>query len=1696
MNRKIKISISILLGIIMLFLSISQVYAAWDKTYASTNEYTSTADLWIPVTENGSISGYEYCEDYGNANANSYLQDNPYDGAVKNVDAMGKFEKNMIGQQSCTANGASLNGEAARVRINTIYQPQAVNQTPVHIAYVITEERITQRDFDLNKELWALEWRDHLSQFESQKYTEEAKAYGGDYDNKGGFWEKFQDGLNSQDVSDKVEVRVNIGEYYVIGPYKLNYDYGFYEGGDPVHFSGISNMYLLADGERIDITSIIVNDKVIDDITYFESKPEYYTHRESESGKPNFPKPGEEFYVKVPYDQLKDHKKVTLNAEFRYLKDAKAEIYAYQAYALYMVAKWDKKIGSTNYHNHGHHGGCQIEIDEDGREECDPYDDTTDELFEITRKGLDLEASPITAEDDYGQPLGKILTTFERTEGQEELKGKDEVDITLDLGGEVWSDAHTGKEFEVNGILDGEDTMLEGVRVTIEGKYSGHTDSMITGSDGKYSFKEIPADQYNVKFEYNGVVFIAGKYDTDKMQLNTSKAAESGRTEFNNKFHSISGTGAGHGEYGQANNKSGGLTCTLDGSELNLIAFNDVTNKEAIFEATTLNAGSYYPQDKEIYINKDQKGTTRAVDIKSVVAGVTYHSVYPYIEHVNLGLIERAKVDFALRKDVYSSTIVVNEKLIQYRYNSRYAEKEGIEHSVDLDSLNTTIKGLDISREHIDARQNDIIYNRAIYKSDYNYRITDYIDHGVVEPDGGNRIDINDNTTSDMLAKMKAQYESTPKYDDLSTMLSIEDRELKVFVTYRITVSNESYLDAGTINTIVDYFDDTYRLVTKDEYGLVKDGNNEIATRTKIASRPFFMRGSSSTTKVNPLKIEIDGNNVKEAVWQETAPWGASTDNGYNAMHTNSIGSEMLEPADKIDLYVTFEVEKADSVIEKSDAGTSYELKQAVILGEKQNLAEIYSYSTFEHGSTGDPKSLDSLGKIDTDSSPGNLVPPSKDAIKNANNDFEDDEDNAPGINITLHSSGGNGENGTERIMTGYVWRDERTNTLETGQAVGNGTSGDKDDKPVNGVTVQLVELVTLPVDPNNPNGEKKTYEYIWREMGTGETTYRYLDNHGDVQNSANGDDGNPENERKLQTFSSMEAGQYRFQSFVSGNFIVRFKYGDTAKTALATTSNPDTLDGVKASNDISYNGQDYKSTAYQNYVGNGNYDQSNPSTLKDEWYSFDREQINGDNARLSDAKDNETQRLKVIKYSSAIKNHISNVLSSHGSTGENLQNATVLGGQNINGKVTNNSSPDINQTAGETLDDLRRELMKNTWMYADTAKINIEVEHYNNKQAIENDDFSAGEVGQEVINQAKNKEYIIKNIDFGLEERPKTDIKLRKDIAGIKVTLADGTVLIDTANGLTQNVQRPAPQIPYYQYYEENNGKAQIKNIITIFMDANLMQGSTITIDYDITVMNHSEVDTVAKANKEFIDNIWTKKNEELPVKDNLSSIGEYLGETYYTGKNSDSVAIVTTNVDKIIDYVDDNLTFRKEDNNTDGKNWDVVKTNTGAESNLNEIQIKNQGTGTGKADKYSTVNDDINITNITTIQTKSLENTKLLPNNYKGIKDGESEETVKLTLSKLISPENESDDLTYDNIAEIAQVSNTVGRRDYEAIYGNQVPNANPQEHDTDWTETVVILPPTGDAHIYNYVITGIVAIVVLGAGIVLIKKKVLNK
>ena len=104
----------------------------------------------------------------------------------------------------------------------------------------------------------------------------------------------------------------------------------------------------------------------------------------------------------------------------------------------------------------------------------------------------------------------------------------------------------------------------------------------------------------------------------------------------------------------------------------------------------------------------------------------------------------------------------------------------------------------------------------------------------------------------------------------------------------------------------------------------------------------------------------------------------------------------------------------------------------------------------------------------------------------------------------------------------------------------------------------------------------------------------------------------------------------------------------------------------------------------------------------------------------------------------------------------------------------------------------------------------------------------------------------------------------------------------------------------------------------------------------------------------------------------------------------------------------------------------------------------------------------------------------------------------------------------MTYQNYAEVLKVSNSVGRFYGQIDTGkktgwkNITPgNFNPK-NPTETSETddnqghnprraeIVIIPPTGENknEIVIYIITGIGCLMILAAGVVLIKKKVLNK
>ena len=232
---------------------------------------------------------------------------------------------------------------------------------------------------------------------------------------------------------------------------------------------------------------------------------------------------------------------------------------------------------------------------------------------------------------------------------------------------------------------------------------------------------------------------------------------------------------------------------------------------------------------------------------------------------------------------------------------------------------------------------------------------------------------------------------------------------------------------------------------------------------------------------------------------------------------------------------------------------------------------------------------------------------------------------------------------------------------------------------------------------------------------------------------------------------------------------------------------------------------------------------------------------------------------------------------------------------------------------------------------------------------------------------------------------------------------------------------------------WQQNTNKN--RGLIQLSMDQEIMHGASIQITYKLTVKNVGEVDYEGK-------------------------------EFYYTGKNHGNT--VTTTPNTVVDYVSNNLQFNGKNN----PGWEVVKLDKLYKEENSPDNYIDQAVKT-KAQKINTI-----------VKTNAL-NTALEP--------GKSVDTT-LVLTQVITPENKNDNLTYSNIAEIVEVSNTVGRKMASSIVGNQDPTANtPSEIDASIAERIVILPPFGNGNIVYYILGAVVGIILIG-GITLIIKKVL--
>ena len=407
--------------------------------------------------------------------------------------------------------------------------------------------------------------------------------------------------------------------------------------------------------------------------------------------------------------------------------------------------------------------------------------------------------------------------------------------------------------------------------------------------------------------------------------------------------------------------------------------------------------------------------------------------------YVNLGLWRRQETDMALRKDVYKAAVKINSKTGVYKYNKREL-KDGT---------------WEVSARLSDMTYYNSKYDREIYKADYYFK------------------------TKTSEGQETANHLGNP---------------LEVYVTYKLTVRNQSQSIESEIREVVDYYDKNYEYVKNLSWV-----NYESDALTDEEYYNAIQSGQLSAIK--------SARNVNSTT---TSAYGSVThsditklDQYGGVVYVKGLQGKKLQTGETAYIYLTFKVKKEND-------GT-------ISLGSKKNLAEINGYKAYYKDGTKMPngvrvekgkitqdgaatawnsvwqqRSIAYAGLIDRDSKPGNLEKADLSGDKYQKN-FEDDTDEATPIDIKLKEG--------SREVNGVVWEDNRDQIIE-GASIGNGIR-DNNEKGIDKVTVQLVEKTT--------NGK----EYIWEETTT-----------------ANG-------------------GKYTFNEYIPGQYILRFYYGNS-KDAIA----------------------------------------------------------------------------------------------------------------------------------------------------------------------------------------------------------------------------------------------------------------------------------------------------------------------------------------------------------------------------------------------------------------------------------------------------------------------------------------------------------------------------------------------------------------
>lgn len=291
------------------------------------------------------------------------------------------------------------------------------------------------------------------------------------------------------------------------------------------------------------------------------------------------------------------------------------------------------------------------------------------------------------------------------------------------------------------------------------------------------------------------------------------------------------------------------------------------------------------------------------------------------------------------------------------------------------------------------------------------------------------------------------------------------------------------------------------------------------------------------------------------------------------------------------------------------------------------------------------------------------------------------------------------------------------------------------------------------------------------------------------------------------------------------------------------------------------------------------------------------------------------------------------------------------------------------------------------------------------------------------------------KNIDFGIILRPIVELILDKNLTNMSIQLANGQMLVN-GNPYEQD-------LPYTRAIEDN---------IYVDMDADLIQGAALNMEYEIKLINNSEVDY---------------KFTNLSESDSKA----IAGRRYYYFGDSTGAEKIDKYVKLVGDYLDGELVY------------DINEMNEGLEQGW-EIKTAEQLYDEGRISKETRdalIEGKHNMF-VTAEFNKGLE-TSSNPNRA-------TSKTVKMHVSKLLGAK---DELVFTNDAEILEIYAIARTTGLQATPGNLMPQ-RAVEKDEDSVK-LVIMPPTGsNEHIAHlaYIFTGIGSLLLIIVGIILIKKK----